>query len=81
MRNHNDKNNSSMWWMMMLCALPLIIILITSGNFSQGGYLWPILIGGFMVAHFWIMIRSHHSHNTNHDEHKNQKLRGGGRCH
>jgi len=82
MRNHNDKNNSLMWWMILLCALPLIILLLAGRNlFSQGRYLWPILIGGFMVAHFWIMLRSHRSHDSDHaasgDKRENQKSHGG----
>ncbi|MDP3729627.1 MAG: hypothetical protein Q8R26_02675 [bacterium] len=65
MHDHNDKNNSSMWWMILLCTLPLIILLLVGGNlFSRGRYLWLILIGGFVVARFWIMLRNHRPHNN-----------------
>ncbi len=56
-------------WMMLLCALPLIILLLAGGNLSSRGYLWPVLIGGFVVAHFWIMLRGHRS---DHNEHNNE---------
>lgn len=86
MHNHNDKNYSSMIWMMLLCLVPLVILLFTGGKLFSRGYLWPILIGGFLVAHFWIMLKSYRSHDSDHavprdksedkkndinDEHKN----------
>ena len=51
--------------MMLLCTLPLIILLLAGGNLFPRGYLWPVLIGGFVVVHFWMMLRGHRSHNDN----------------
>lgn len=51
-----------MWWMMIFCALPLVILLLAGGKLFSAGYLWPILIVGFIGAHFWIMLRGHRSH-------------------
>lgn len=51
-----------MWWMMILCALPVVILFLADGKLSSAGYLWPILIIGFIGAHFWIMFRGHCSH-------------------
>lgn len=57
-----------MWWMMIFCTLPLVILLLAGGKLFSAGYLWPILIVGFIGAHFWIMLKGHRSHN--HDDHE-----------
>ena len=54
-----------MWMMVICCALPLVILLIAGGRSLSGGYVWPILIGGFIGAHLWMMFRGHGSHGKN----------------
>lgn len=51
-----------MWWMMVFCTLPLVVLLLAGGKLFSAGYLWPILIIGFIGVHFWIMFRRHRSH-------------------
>lgn len=58
-----------MMWMMVLCALPIVILLFAGGKLFSAGYLWPILIGGFVVAHLWMMFRGHGSQGKDHNEH------------
>ena len=71
MHNHNDKKDSSMLWMMLLCIPLLVILLLAGGKLFSAGYLWPILIGVFVVAHFWMMFRGH-SDNSEHDGHNSE---------
>ena len=54
-------------WMMLICALPLVILLFAGDKFFSTGYLWPILISGFIVAHLWMMFRGH-GHGSQDDE-------------
>ncbi len=62
MHDHNEKNKSSMMWMMVICcALPLAILFFVGSSSFSSGYLWPILIGGFIGAHIWMMFRGHGS--------------------
>ena len=61
-----------MLWMMLLCALPLVILLLAGGKLFSAGYLWLILIGVFVVAHFWMMFRGHRSDNSEHDGHNSE---------
>ena len=68
MRNHNGKKNSSMMWMMLICILPLVILLFAGGKQFSDGYLWPVFIGVFVVAHLWMMFSGHGGHNNNDDE-------------
>ena len=51
-----------MTWMMLLCIVPLVVLLFFGGKLFSGGYLWPILIGAFVVAHLWIMFKGHGGH-------------------
>jgi len=63
MHNHNGKRDNSMMWMMMLCcALPLVFLLFAGSTVFSGGYLLPIIIGVFVVAHIWMMFRGHGGH-------------------
>jgi len=69
MHNHNGKGNNSMMWMMIPCLLLVGVLFLGGGKLSGGGYLWPILIGVFVVAHIWMMFRGHGKHgDTNSDE-------------
>ena len=69
MHNHNGKGNNSMMWMMIPCLLLVGVLFLGGGKLSGGGYLWPILIGIFVVAHVWMMFRGHGKHgDTNSDE-------------
>ena len=54
-----------MMWMMALCALPIVILFFAGGKSSSSEYFWPIFIGIFIVAHFWMMFRGHGSHSEN----------------
>ncbi|OHB22358.1 MAG: hypothetical protein A3J67_01950 [Parcubacteria group bacterium RIFCSPHIGHO2_02_FULL_48_10b] len=56
--------------MMLLCVLPFIILLFAGGKLFSAGYFWPILIGVFVIAHFWIMLRGHRSHSDDPNESK-----------
>lgn len=62
MHHHNDKDSGhkGMMWMMVFCCVILLVALFFAGSgFSSGGYLWSILIGVFVVAHIWMMVRGH----------------------
>jgi len=50
-----------MSWIMIPCILLLGAIALGSGK-SPPGYLWPILIGIFVVVHIWMMLRRHGRH-------------------
>mgnify|MGYP001611512572 CR=1 FL=1 len=45
--------------MIFCCALLLVALFFVVGGFSSGGYLWPILIGVFIIAHVWMMFKGH----------------------
>ena len=60
--NHNGKNHSSMMWMMLICMLPLVVLFFIRDKQFSAGYLWPILIGAFVVVHLWIMFKGHGRH-------------------
>ena len=95
MHDHNDNKNgrhNGMMWMMIPCLLLLGVILLGGGNLSSGGYLWPILIGVFVVAHIWMMFRGRSGHNHSDSEekqdedsekqnNKNNEHKHGGCCH
>ncbi len=51
-----------MWMMLVCCLAPVAILLFAGGQLSGGGYLWPILIGVFVVGHIWMMFRGHGGH-------------------
>ena len=48
-----------MLWMMIPCIILFGFLFLGGGKLSSGGYLWPILIGVFVVAHVWMMFRGH----------------------
>lgn len=64
--NNNGRNggHKGVMWMMILCLLLLgvLFLVLDGGKLSSSGYLWPILIGAFMVAHVWMMFRGHGGH-------------------
>ena len=65
MHNHNNNKNKGykgMMWMMIPCLLLLGFLFLGGGKLSSGGYLWPILIGIFVVAHVWMMFKGHGGH-------------------
>ena len=82
MHNNNEKNKSSMGWMILLCVLPLLALLFMGRGLSLSGYLWPILIGACVVAHFWMMFKGHGKHDDgetqpdNKDDHAEHKHSG-----
>lgn len=64
---HNDKrNNDSMLWMMLPCLLLLGVLFLIGGAGASAGFLLPILIGVFVIAHIWI-ISGHGDHGENED--------------
>ncbi len=66
MHNHNSSDggggHKGMMWMMIPCLLLLGVLFLGGGKLSGGGYLWPILIGVFVIAHVWMMFRGHGKH-------------------
>jgi len=71
MHNHNkDGGGKGMMWMMIPCLLLLGFLFIGGGSLSSGGYLWPILIGVFVLAHVWMMFKGHGGHGGNDTEDK-----------
>jgi YHS domain-containing protein len=64
------KKNSSMTWMMLICILPLAILFFAGGKLFSDGYLWPIFIGFFVVAHLWMMFKGHGGHSGANTEDK-----------
>lgn len=66
MHDHNKKGGGNgMMWMMIPCLLLVGVLFLGGGKLSGGGYLWPILIGAFVVAHVWMMFRGHGHGGTN----------------
>ena len=49
-------------WMMIPCFFLLGILFFSGGKLLSSGYLWPILIGVFVVAHVWMMFKGHRGH-------------------
>ncbi len=78
MHDHNKKNenngNKGMMWMMILCFLLLGILFLGGGKLSSGGYLWPVLIGVFVVAHIWMMFKGHGGHGGHNDTNTEDKV-------
>jgi hypothetical protein len=97
MHNHNNKDggHKGMMWMMIPCLLLLGFVFLGGEKLSSGGYVWPILIGVFVVAHIWMMFRGHGGHDDANTEDKtddvsaqepeakggNEKSKHGGCCH
>ncbi len=75
MHNHNNDGNKDgghkgMMWMMIPCLLLLGFLFFGGGKFTSSGYLWPILIGVFVIAHVWMMFRGHGGHGDSDTENK-----------
>ena len=92
MHDHNkDGGGKGMMWMMIPCLLLVGVLFLGGGKLSGGGYLWPILIGIFVVAHVWMMLRGHGKHGDTDMEEKNDDAsaksgatnehKHGGSCH
>lgn len=97
MHNHDNKNNDgmrSMMWMMLPCLLLVVVLLLASGKLTSSGLLWPILIGGFVVLHVWMMFKGHGGHGksdevdalnqsatTPEKQNANSEHKHGGSCH
>lgn len=63
MHDHNKNGGGKgMMWMIIPCLLLLSVLFLGGGKLSGGGYLWPILIGIFVIAHVWMMFRGHGKH-------------------
>lgn len=45
--------------MMIPCLLLLGILFIGGDKLSSSGYLWPILVGLFIIGHIWMMFSGH----------------------
>ena len=75
MHNHNNNKNSGhkgMMWMMIPCLLLLGFVFLGEGKLSGGGYLWPILIGLFVVAHISMMFKGHGGHGSENEDKDNK---------
>ena len=74
MHNHNSNDggggHKGMMWMMIPCLILVGVLFLGGGKLSGGGYLWPILIGVFVVAHVWMMFRGHGKHGNADPEEK-----------
>lgn len=78
MHDHNKKGGGNgMMWMMIPCLLLLGFLFLGGDKFSLGGYLWPILIGGFVLLYILMMFKGHGGHgkhgDTNKSEDRSQK--------
>lgn len=63
MHDHNKNGGGKgMMWMIIPCLLLLGVLFLGGGKLSGGGYLWPILIGVFVITHVWMMFRGHGKH-------------------
>lgn len=73
MHNHNKSGgNNGMMWMMVFCFVLLGVLFLGGGKLSGSGYLGPVLIGVFVVAHVWMMFKGHGGHSE--QETKNDKI-------
>ena len=95
MHNHDGKNNKSMMWMMISCILLVGFLFLGGGKLSSSEYLWPVLIGVFVIAHVWMMFKGHGRHSNDNTEDKiddtstkqsetkdgDNKHKGGSCCH
>ncbi|MDP3244716.1 MAG: hypothetical protein Q8M83_03610 [bacterium] len=70
MHNHNGKKNRSMMWMMLICILFLGVLSFAGGKLFSGGYLGPIFVGVFVIAHLWMMFKGHGEHSDANTEKK-----------
>jgi hypothetical protein len=77
MRNHTNGNdsghNKGMMWMMIPCILLFVVLFLGGERLSSGGYVWPILIGVFVVAHIWMMFTGHGGHGGHDDNNAHAK--------
>lgn len=67
MNNHNGNNNDSMFWMLLPCLLLFGVLFMIGGAGASAGYLLPVLIGVFVIAHIWMMSRGHGVHSDDED--------------
>lgn len=78
MHNHNkDGGGKGMMWMMIPCLLLVGVLFLGGSKLSGGGYLWPILIGVFVVAHVWMMFKGHGGHSDNTEERTDDASKSG----
>lgn len=60
MHDHNKNGEGNgMMWMMIPCLLLVGVLFLGGSKLSGSGYLWPILIGVFVLAHVWMMFKGH----------------------
>lgn len=97
MHNHNNNGNKDnghkgMMWMMIPCLLLLGFLFFGGDKLPSSGYLWPIFIGVFVIAHIWMMFKGHGGHGDANIENKSdvtleksdtkdEHKHGGGCCH
>ena len=72
MHNHNNNDigggHKGMMLMMIPCLLLLGFVFLGGSAVSSSGYIWPILIGVFIVAHSWMMFKGHGGHDHGSDK-------------
>lgn len=73
-RNQSDKNNYSMLWMMLPCLFLVGFLFFGGEKLSSSGYLWPVLIGVFVVAHVWMMFKGRGCHKDDDREDKSNAI-------
>ena len=69
---NNRRNNYRMMWRMVLCIVLLGILFLGGSVLPFSGYLWPIIIGVFILMHIWLMFRTNHGCNTEDDSSRNR---------
>lgn len=72
----NGRGNGMMW-MMIPCLLLLGVLFLGGGKLSGSGYLWPILIGVFVLAHVWMMFKGHGHGGTDTEEKTDSNSKSG----
>lgn len=73
---NKDGGHKRMMWMMIPCLLLLGILFLGGDKLSSSEYLWPILIGAFVVAHVWMMFKGHRWHRGDDMENESNAVLG-----
>ncbi len=55
--------------MMIFCSTLLIVLFFAGGALFSASYLWPIVVIGFILVHFWIVLRGYRLQDNKRDDH------------